>query len=193
MSLLTTAPQPRTVVKPTTDKAKIDAGIDLITPDTGAGSFFDSMYEATQRIDKDKAQHFPVILTIASDYGRLNVMDRDYRKLQENIVKRAIAIHIVMLAAGGERVGAVAGAGQTEIGLQATKLSGGRYDNIAAVTRLTTLLPEIGKQIAKSHARQSNQYRLTYERPSNPQPNPQISAAISKPGEIKLTIDGRMP
>jgi hypothetical protein len=193
MSLLTTAPQPRTVVKPTTDKKKLFEGIDLVIPDTGAGAFFDSMAEAAQRIDKDKTPHFPVILSVATDYGRTNVLDRDYQRLQQNIVKHGITVHIVMMAAGGERLGSVAGAGQTEIGLQATKLSGGRYENINATTRLMTLLPELGQRIAKSHALQSHQFRLTYERPANAKPAPMISASISKPGNVVLSIDGHIP
>ena len=42
-----------------------------------------------------------------------------------------------------------------------TKGTGGRYEALNSETRLSTLLPEYGKQIARSHQRQSHQYRIT--------------------------------
>jgi hypothetical protein len=90
-------------------------------------------------------------------------------------------------------VGSSGGAAQTEIGLAVTKLSGGRYENITATTRLATLLPEFGKRIAESQVKQSHQYRVTYERPANPKAMPQIGASISRPGTPSLSIDGHLP
>src|SRR5712691_1157136 len=46
MSLLTLAPNPRWVVRPTADRQKLVTGIDLIAPDGGAGLFFDGLVEA---------------------------------------------------------------------------------------------------------------------------------------------------
>ncbi len=192
-SLLTTAPNPRWIVRPTTDRQKLIAGIDLIAPDAGAGAFFDSLSEAASRIDKDKTPQFPTIISIASDFGRQYVLDRDYQRLQENIVKHAVTVHVVMLAAGGDRVGSVAGGAQTEIGLTITKLSGGRYENINSNNRLVTLLPELAKHVSDSQKRQSHQYRITYQRPPNPKPMPQIAATVARNGTTVLTIDGHIP
>jgi hypothetical protein len=89
----------------------------------------------------------------------------------------------------------VAGALQTEVGLAVTKLSGGRYENIAAATRLVTLLPEFAKQIGVSQLRQTHEYRITYQRDSK-QPPQRISAALSKLRiglQAQLSIDGHMP
>ena len=44
-SLLTFAPQPRWVVRPTTDTEQLAKGIDLIAPDPGGGKFFDGLLE----------------------------------------------------------------------------------------------------------------------------------------------------
>jgi hypothetical protein len=192
MSLYTTSPQPRPIVKPTTDRQKLIEGINLISPDTGAGAFFDALSEAAGRIDKDKTPQFPVILMVGSDFGRITALDRDYQKLQDNILKHAVTVHIILMA-GGAGAGTSGGTVQTETGLAVTKLSGGRYENITTVTRLATLLPEFGKQIAKSQARQSHQYRVTYERPANAKPGTQIGAAVGRPGTETLTLDGHMP
>lgn len=191
MSMYTTAPQPRPIVRPTTEKQKMLSGIDLIAPDSGAGAFSAALFEAATRSDRDKTPHFPVILMVGSTSGRGNTSDRDFQRLQEYIVKRAIAIHIVLVTASGSTAGG--GGEQTEVGLQVTKLSRGRYENINATTRLATLLPEIGAQIAQSHAKQGHQYRLTYERPANAKPEARISAFVKRDGTTTVTVDGRVP
>ena len=191
VSTFTTSPQPRTITKPTTDKKKLIADIALLTPDTGAGAFFDALSEAATRVDKDKTPSFPVIFMVGSDLGHENVMDRDYRKLQENIFKHAITVHIIVNSAGGGT--SSGGAIQTEVGLNVTKMSGGRYENIATTTRLATLLPEFAKRISDSNLRQQHQFRVTYERPANAKPQPEISAGVSRPGTPSLSLDGHMP
>src|SRR5580765_2247700 len=182
ISLYTINPQPRTIVKATTDRQKLLHGVDLIAPDTGAGMFFDALVEASERVEKDKADHFPVLMMVASDFGRnSSAMDRDFEKLQKRIVQKAITVHFLILHGGGDRVNSVAGALQTEVGLQVTRLSGGRYENIAAATRLVTLLPEFAKQISESNVRQTHQYRVTYERPGKDSKAAQrISAGVSR-------------
>ena len=190
MSMHVTAGSPRTVIKPTTDKQKLIDGIALIAPDNGAGMFFDALSEAAGRIEKDKSPNFPVILMVGSDFGTVRALDREFQKLQETIIKRAVTVHITVMAGGG---GTSGGGAQTEIGLAVTKLSGGRYENINSPTRLATLLPEFGKRIAESHARQSHQYRVTYERPANAKESPRIGAAVRRPGAAMISIDGHLP
>ena len=186
IELLTTAPQPRWLEKFTADRAKLLKAVDRLTPDTGAALFFDALSEAGNRVDKEKGDYLPVFVTLASDVGRNSgAMDRDYQKLQQQIVRRAITVHFIMFHSGGTREGAVAGDVQTQIGLALTKLSGGRYENIAANTRLVTLMPEMAKQIAESNVRQTHQYRITYERPGkDPKPAQQIAAGLTglRPG-----------
>ena len=195
-SLYTINPQPRTIVKATTDRQKLLQGIDLIAPDSGAGMFFDALVEASDRFEKDKSDHFPMLMMVASDVGsNMSAMDRDYAKLQKRIVQKGATVHFVILHGGGERANSVAGALQTEVGLAVTKLSGGRYENIAAATRLVTLLPEFAKQIGQSHLRQTHEYRITYQRDSK-QPPQRISASLSKLRiglQAQLSIDGHMP
>ncbi len=198
IELLTTAPQPRWLEKFTADRDKLLKAADRLTPDSGAALFFDALSEAGNRVDKEKGDYLPVFVTLASDVGRNSgAMDRDYRKLQQQIVQRAITVHFIMFHSGGTREGSVAGALQTEVGLALTKLSGGRYENIATNTRLATLMPEMAKQIAESNVRQTHQYRITYERPGkDPKPPQKISAGLTKLRlgiTPVLSIDGKMP
>jgi hypothetical protein len=198
IELLTTAPQPRWLEHFTADREKLLKAVDRITPDAGAALFLDALVEAGNRADKDKGDYLPVFVELASDVGRnRGAYDRDYMKLQQQIIQRGITVHFIMFHSGGDRPGSVAGAVQTEVGLALTRLSGGRYENIAAQTRLTTLMPEMAKQIADSNARQTHQYRITYERPGKEARAPQtLSAGLTKMriGDTpRLSIDGHLP
>jgi hypothetical protein len=140
-------------------------GIDRLAPDTGAGRFVESLNEATQRIERDKTDYFPVIISIATTAGDTNVMERDLNRLMDRLQARPTTVHVVLLAGPAGRSSG-GGAIQTEVGLSVTKFTRGRFENIAASSRLATLLPEIGADVAKSYPAQTNKFRLTIERPA---------------------------
>ncbi len=198
VELVTIAPQPRFLEKATADHQKLLSAIDRLAPDSGAGLFLDALFEAGNRVDKDKGAYFPVFLMLASDFGRNNQSsDRDYQKLQQQILKYGITIDFVLFHAGGDREGSVAGAVQTEVGMGVTKLSGGRYENINSSTRLVTLMPELVKPLDKSNVRQMAQYRITYERQDKESKPPQQLGAMLKTAREgllpQISIDGHMP
>jgi hypothetical protein len=162
VTFVTTAPQPRFLVKPTTDKQMQLAGIDRLAPDTGAGRFVESLNEATQRIEKDKTDYFPVIISAATTSGDNNVLDRDVESLMKRLERRPTTVHVVLLV--GTR-SASGGANQTQIGMNVAQYTHGRFENINAPSRLATLLPEIGDLVAKSVGSQGGKFRITVERP----------------------------
>jgi hypothetical protein len=87
------------------------------------------------------------------------------------------------------------GANQTQVGMAVTEATRGRYESIAAPTRLATLLPEIGKQVAASHEKQSHQFRLTVERPAGAKGDVgQVGAGARGGLQVRgLSMDGRLP
>jgi hypothetical protein len=190
MSIYTTAGTPRAIVKPTTDKQKVLDGIALIAPDGGAGMFFDALSEATERAEKDKTPGFPVIVMVGSDFGQVRVLDQPYQKMQQTMVDKGVTAYVTLTGGTGATSG---GQAQTEIGLNVTKLTGGKYENISASSRLATLLPEFGKRIAASAVRQRHQYRITYERPAKPSAQPRIGAVVKKDGNVQLSLRGNLP
>jgi len=195
VTLVSTAPQPRTVVKPTTDRDMLMQGTDRLVPDSGSGRFSEALMEAVERIDKDKSTgYFPVIVIVGSTAAEgSRVMDRDFQRLLQRIQQHAVTVHVVMFTSTGQSAG-VSGELQTQVGDAVTKQSGGRYDAINSGSRLATLLPEIGKQIAASQARQSHQYRITVERPAGKSgPVGQIEMAVPAGMTASLTVDGHMP
>jgi hypothetical protein len=192
VTLVTTAPQPRIVVRPTTDRAAQLKGVDLLTPDGGAGRFVESLSEAMQRVEKDKTEFFPVIIsagTVAGDTG--NEVENAYKQLMNRLQKRPATIHVVMFSKG---TGQSSGGVQTEVGLRVTQAVGGRYEAIAVGSRLATLLPEIGAQVAKSQENQSHQFRITIGRSASGNPG-KLSMGMTRSGlsATSLSMDGRIP
>ena len=147
VALLSTAPAPRFVYKSGTDRVKLMSSIDLLTPDSAAPRFIDALAEAADRAAKEKAgkeknNFFPVFIIIGNN-GVEGSSPRDYQitKLFKQTVENAVTVHIVMLSNSSRQLDIGTGTNQIEVGLKLTQLTGGRYEAIAAQTRLTTLLP----------------------------------------------------
>jgi hypothetical protein len=199
VSLISTAPAPRFIYKQGNDRVKLMSSIDLLTPDSAAPRFIDALAEAADRAAKEKAgkeknNFFPVFFIIGNN-GVEGSSPRDYQvnKLFKQTTENAVTVHIVMLSNSSRQVDIGSGTNQIEVGLRLTQLTGGRYEAIAAQTRLTTLLPEFAKQIAKSHARQSHQYRITCQPPAGARPQ-RVTASTMRPNlSAALTSDGRIP
>lgn len=177
-TIVTTAPQPRFIARPTTDKAKLLSSIDLLAPDSGAGRFVDSLYEATDRVEKDKQEDASyTILSVATTSGDISgVRDRDVQRTMERIQRKRVTTHVVLLATsvGGAASG---GAIQLDLGQAAAQASGGRFERINVANRLNSLLPELGQQIASTLGKSARQFRVIADRPAG---------ASGEPGEISL-------
>ena len=180
VTLVTTAPQPRIVVRATTDRKAQLAGVDQLAPDTGVGRFVESLNEALQRIERDKTDFVPVIFSLGSTAGDANVRDRDLNEISERLSKRPTTIHTVIVTAASQS--ASGGFIQKELGMNVTKSTGGRYEAINASSRIATLLPEIGAQIAKSAENKSQQFRITADRPGGASGEPSKLSMSAKNG-----------
>jgi hypothetical protein len=193
VTIVTTAPQPRFLVRPTTDKAMMIGGLSLLSPDSGAGRFVESMNEATQRIERDKTDQFPIIISFATSSGDANVRDNDVKNIFARVQKKPTTVHVVLLnSTTGSSTG---GANQTQVGLAVTQATRGRYESIAAATRIATLLPELGKQVAESVAKQTKQFRVTVERPAGKSGELGKVSAGARSGIslLGLSMDGHLP
>jgi hypothetical protein len=183
VSFVTTAPQPRFLVKATTDKMALLGGIDRLAPDSGAGRFVDSLSEATQRIEKDKTDYFPVIIAAATTSGDNNILERDVERMMKRLEQRTTLVHVILLAGTRSQSG---GANQTNVGMSVTKYTQGRFENINAPTRLASLLPELGKEVAAKFGNQGGKFRITVERPSSAKGDIG-KVSMSTAGEVRAT------
>jgi hypothetical protein len=201
VTIVSTDPAPRFIYKAGADRVKMLSSLDLLIPDSGSPKFIDALAEAAERINKDKTDknkekgnYFPVMMMVGSA-GSEGSNPRDYQiqKLFKQVVDNAITVHIVMQQSPNRSLDIASGTNQIEVGIRLTEGTGGRYEAINAATRLSPLLQEYGKQIAKSHARQSHQYRITCQPASGGAPK-QVSANTSRSGlSAALTLDGRIP
>jgi hypothetical protein len=192
VTLVSTAPQPRILARAATDRAALQKGLDLLAGDSGAGRFVESLAEATQRIERDKSDHFPLIVSVATTVGDRDTRDADVSRIMKRLEARPTTVHVVVLVSGASTSGA--GASQTNVGLAVTKFSGGRFENINSPTRIATLLPEIGKQAAASIARQTHMFRITADRPAGASgAYGQITMGSRAPlSVVGLSFDGRL-
>lgn len=195
-SLVTMAPQPRLIQRATTDRKALLESVNLISPDSGAAMFVDALNEAAARLDREKGNYFPVVIILGSTTAEgSSSSERNARRMLDRFSERAATVHVVMVSTGARSSRSTgAGANQIYVGMAVAKATGGRYENIAAVTRVATVLPEIGEQVARSHALQSRQYRVTAQRPAGASgPLVGVSVFTRQGLTLLLTGDGHVP
>ena len=192
VTLVSTAPQPRFLARPTTDRAAVQKGLDLLAPDSGAGRFVESLNEATQRIEKDKTDYFPVIITVGTMSGDANVRDSDVERMMKRLEVRPTTVHVILFNSG--TASASGGGNQTQIGITVTKFTGGKFENVNSATRIVSLLTEFGKTVATSVERQSHLFRITADRPDGASGDVgQVSMGAKSPLQTAgLSFDGRI-
>ena len=137
--------------------------VELIAPERGAGRFVESLDEATQRVERDK-DSVHTIVTIGTSSGDASIRDADVKRILERSAKGRFRVFAVVLMGS---VGTTLGGGgvQTEVG-DAVAKNTGRFEKINAPSRLATLLPEIGAELAKTVGSSTRQFRLTVDRPA---------------------------
>jgi len=160
-TLVTTSPQARFLVRATKNRDELLKGVDRLAPDNGTGRFTESLSEAAERANKDK-DAFTVIITAGSTSGDARILESDMQEALDRINGKPMIVHVLLYA--GEK-SASGGITQVEVGERAAKLSGGRYEFINSMNRYTTLLPELGSEVAKQLTGNTRQFRLTMQRP----------------------------
>ena len=91
VTLVTTAPQPRFLERATTDRVKLISAVDRLSPDSGAGRFVESMFEATERIAKDEKGRYTII-SFGTTSGDAQVRESDVQKTIERVQQRGTTV-----------------------------------------------------------------------------------------------------
>ena len=202
ITLITIAPQPRTVVKPTTDRAQVLRGINGFAPEQAAPRFTDALVEFSQRLQKEARDrkitpYVPVMVMVSTTSVQQTSYEApEVTKAANFLVSRRARLNmIVMSTRTGQATSAESlnASVQAIIGIPVVKATNGRYESLAVSSRLVTLLPDWGKDLAALHQRQSHQVRVTVERAkSGDLQNPRIELArTGLNGQV--TIDGFLP
>jgi hypothetical protein len=201
VTLITTSPQPRTVVKPTTDRVQILRGINLFAPESARPRWSDAVVEFSQRLqkeakDKKIAPYLPVLVMVST----ISLESRSYeppdiQKAVQYLMTRKAKVNAVLAStrAGNVNLDDTDVTQQANVALPTTKATGGRFETLALPNKLDTLLPDWGKDLAALDMRQSAQFRVTVERGKGGElQKPTIE--IARPGlKGTVTIDGYLP
>jgi hypothetical protein len=201
MTLITTAPQPRTVVRPTKDRAQVQRGIDTFAPDDEPPRFTDALVEYSERLDREMrdkkgAEYVPVLVMISTTGAEASStqLPTVEKALKVVAARRARVFVTVTTPKAGD---ATASAGITTtrqflIASPLVKATAGRLEALTAPARLAMVLPEIGSELAALQRRLATQFRVTVERPggaSGPLQNPRVE--LIRPGLTgAVSLDG---
>lgn len=198
-SLLTLAPQPRWVVRRTNDRVQLSNGVDRISPDSSGARLLDALIEESDRVEKenrDATAYFPVVVIVSTTGPEGSApRDRDLDRMVRQFKARGARIHVVMLGTNATSPNSIVGARQVQAGKLLADETGGRYEAIAAATRIATLLPEYGEVVADAHEFQSQQYLVTVERPAGATGAlGELAMGLTRPGlTFAATPQGLMP
>lgn len=202
VTLITIAPQPRMVVRPTTDKAQIFRAINGFAPEQASPRFTDAIVEYSERLQREARDnktpaYVPIMVMLSTTSTQQTSYEApEITKGMNFLVARRARLNIIIMstrtgqATSPETLNASV---QAIIGQPVVKATNGRYEALAASSRVATLLPEWGKDLAALHQRQANQVRVTVQRAQGGNlNNPQIE--LARPGlNGQVTIDGILP
>jgi len=168
-SVITLAPQPRWLIRPTSDGDQLQKSVDRLVPDQSTPRTVEGMIEAANRVEQEnrkQVMHFPVVVVLSTTGPEgSTARENEINKMARQFVTYPARIHVIMLNTGATP-GSLNGARQVHVGKTVADLTGGRYEAIAAATRIPGLLEELAREISEAHAFQSHQYIVTVQRPA---------------------------
>ena len=202
VTLISTAPQPRTVLRPTTDRRQILRAINGFAPEPGRPRFTEVLVEFSKRLqdeakDRRIAPYVPVLIMLSTTAIEQNSYEPvEITRAANFLVARRARVNVIVMST---RTGQATSPQTIDASLQGiiaapiVKATNGRYQALAASSRLATLLPEWGQDLAVLHRRQINQVRVTVERSSGGElRNPRVE--LTRPGvDGVVTLDGVLP
>jgi hypothetical protein len=198
VEIITIAPQPRRVVRATTNRLEILRGITLFGPESSP-KFTDALVEFAKRYQEefDETSTFdsiPVLVllsTTAPDQWSYDV--QEVSKALSFLRVRRARVYVTMLSerSGLDPFDQINDNRQALIGIPAAESTGGKYVPLAISNRLVSLLPEWGEEINALHRRYSNQAMVTVRRReglTGPLQTPEIGlAGEGLTGEVSLS------
>jgi hypothetical protein len=214
VTLITTAPNPRYLIRDSKDLIQLKNAIGRLTPDEQLGRFSDALGEFARRLDTEFRRveeglppYLPVLVSIATTHadGSEVLRERNERMLL-SLRKHRVWTTMVMVTPGrrvndpGNVSNVDVDEGQNaEIAHLVQKVTGGGYIPISsgATTALASnTMPAIAREIALRYLKQMTQQRIVFERPagvSGPMKNFQLTLANHPGATIVVSTDGNLP
>ncbi|HEY9461552.1 MAG TPA: hypothetical protein VIR54_00615 [Vicinamibacterales bacterium] len=201
VTLITIAPQPRVVVK-STDRTQIIRGINGFAPEQARPRFTDTIVEYSKELERESKNknakpYVPIMVMLSTAANESSsYQPKEIEKAVGFLVTRKARLNVVMMSTRTGQATSVETLNsqlQAIVAIPAVKMTNGRYEALAVSSRVATLLPEWGKDLAALHTRQANQFRVTVERKTGgPLQSPRIE--IARQGLAgTVSIDGYLP
>jgi hypothetical protein len=203
VTLITTAPQPLRVVRPTTDRVQILKGVNGFAPQEEAPRFTDSLVEFSKLYEeefnkKKRVDSIPILVTISTTATEASSYEVPAVSKALNFLRfRRARVYVAMISVRQDvsDFAQINTNRQALIAIPTVKATGGKYEALAISNRLATLLPEWGDEIAALHRKYNNQTLVTAQRQEGlkgPLQNPRIE--LARPGiNGEVSIDGLPP
>lgn len=175
VTLISTAPQPRNLVRATTDRTRILRAITSFAPEDERPRFTDVIVEYAKQLEREVSakkafSYIPILVMVSTTANEVSDYQADaIERAIKTLAARRAKLLVTMTSTRAGDVAAVADINtnrQAMIAIPATKATGGRYEPLAVSSRLATLLPEWGQQIRALHVKHANQVRVTVQRPN---------------------------
>jgi hypothetical protein len=191
ITLITMSPQPMMVVRPTDDRIRLLRGINGFAPQEESPRFTDTLVEFSRRYQAEfertrRIDSVPVLVMVSTTVNEaVSYSTEEITRALSFLERRKAKVHVAMLnVRRGAGLGAQLDDGrQTMIAIPATKVTRGRYEALASSSRLATLLPEMGTEMATMHRKHVNQLLVTARR------GPGLGPVLKNP-QIGLTRKG---
>ena len=202
MTLITTSPQPRMVVKPTTDRAAILRGLTGFAPESERPRFTDTLVEYSQRLEKETKDskfkmYVPIMLMVSTAANESSsYQPSEVQKAVNFLAQRRVKLYVTVNSTKNGDGAATADLNtnrQAIISIPATKAMNGRFETLAIFNRLDTLLPEMGTELAAYAKRLTTQYMVTVQR-AGTGPVEGVAIEIAREGLTgSVSLDGYFP
>jgi len=202
MTLITTSPQPRMVVKPTTDRAAILRGLTGFAPESERPRFTDTLVEYSQRLEKETKDskfkmYVPIMLMVSTAANESSsYQPSEVQKAVNFLAQRRVKLYVTVNSTRSGDATATADLNnnrQAIISIPATKAMNGRFETLAIFNRLDTLLPEMGTELAAYAKRLTTQYMVTVQR-AGTGPVEGVAIEIAREGLTgSVSLDGYFP
>jgi hypothetical protein len=202
MTLITTSPQPRMVVRPTADRQQILRGVNGFAPEQERPRFTDALVEWSQRLQKEAKDpkiplYVPIMLMVSTATNESSsYQPNEVQRALEFLVARRAKLYVTVNSTRSGDATATADLNtnrQAIISIPATKALNGRYEAIAIFNRLDTLLPEMGKELAAYAKKLGTQHLVTVQRAAGG-PMEELRVELAREGLTgAVSIDGYFP
>ena len=193
VGVISMAPQPRFVVRPTSDRTQVLKGLGAFAPESATPRFIDTLVEFSKRLQDDfkktkKVDSLPVLVMVSTTSAQTtSYQATDLSAAIQFLEARKIRAYVTMFTPQGQTQNQ---GDQPVVAMPLANATRGRYEALTVSSRLQTVLPEFGTEIAALHVQHQNQFLVTAARQSaGPLQDPRIE--LTRPNVQGLvSVDG---